>query len=85
MIKCIAINDEPPVLDLVKGHIEKTEELELLAVFNDLIEGLAFIQKEKVPLLFLDINMPGYKSHLHFCLSRICFRELSSRHIRLST
>lgn len=59
MIRCIAIDDEPPARDLVKGYIEKNEDLELLAVFNDPIEGLQFVQKEKVPLLFLDINMPG--------------------------
>ena len=58
MIKYIAIDDEPPALDLVKGYIAKTEGLGLLAVFNDPIEGLQFIQKEKVTLLFLDINMP---------------------------
>ncbi|MDC3220629.1 response regulator [Flavobacteriales bacterium] len=58
MIKYIAIDDEPPALDLVKGYIAKTEGLGLLAVFNDPIEGIQFIQKEKVPLLFLDINMP---------------------------
>lgn len=59
MIKCVAIDDEPPALELVKGYIEKTEDLELLGVFNDPIEGLQFVQKEQVPVLFLDINMPG--------------------------
>lgn len=59
MIKysCIIIEDEPLALEKTKGFVEKTPFLNLLATFDDALEGLAFLKSNKVDLLFLDINL----------------------------
>lgn len=59
MIKysCIIIEDEPLALEKTTGFIEKTPFLNLLATFDDSLEGLAFLKSNKVDLLFLDINL----------------------------
>lgn len=57
-IKCIAVDDEPPALQLVTTYIEKTPFLELQGAYNNPIEALEQVQKHHIPLVFLDINMP---------------------------
>ncbi len=58
MIKCIAIDDEPLALALLKEYISKVSFLQLSAVFTDAVEAGAFLEKEKTDLIFLDIQMP---------------------------
>lgn len=58
MITCIAIDDEPLALNLVKEYISKVSFLELKGSFTDAIEAKAFLENEKVDLVFLDIHMP---------------------------
>jgi len=58
MIKCIAIDDEPLALALVKKYIEQIPELILVQTFDDPIAGVAFLRNHEIDLLFLDINMP---------------------------
>ena len=58
MINCVAIDDEPLALNLLKEYISKISFLQLVASFTDAIEAKAFLDKEKVDLLFLDIQMP---------------------------
>lgn len=58
MIHCIAVDDEPPALSLIKGYINKVSFLHLTAVFTDAIEAAAFLEKEKTDLVFLDVQMP---------------------------
>jgi DNA-binding LytR/AlgR family response regulator len=58
MIRCIAIDDEPLAINLVKEYIGKVSFLELVATFTDAIEAKKFLQQEKIDLLFLDIQMP---------------------------
>jgi two-component system response regulator LytT len=58
MINTIAIEDEPLALSLIKGYIEKTPFLNLVAVFENPLEVLEFVSGENVDLVFLDIQMP---------------------------
>ena len=58
MIKCVAIEDEPLALELVKNYIAKIPNLQLIGSFTDAIEASEFIRKQKPDLLFLDIQMP---------------------------
>jgi DNA-binding LytR/AlgR family response regulator len=58
MIECIALDDEPLALGLLKDYIQRTSFLHLKATFTDPIRAIEFLQKEKVDLIFLDINMP---------------------------
>lgn len=57
-MKCIAVDDEPLALDLVKSYIQKVPFLELLGTFESSYEALEMVQQEEVELVFLDINMP---------------------------
>jgi DNA-binding LytR/AlgR family response regulator len=58
MIKVVAIDDEPLALQLVKGYVEKTPDLELAGVFDNPVDAVAFIQSSDVDLVLLDIQMP---------------------------
>jgi len=58
VIKWVAIDDEPPALELIKGYAAKMPVLKLSRTFDDAIEGAEFLRNNTVDLLFLDINMP---------------------------
>jgi len=58
ILTCIAIDDEPPALDLVCRFIERTPFLKLAGSFSNAIESLRFISENEVDLIFLDIQMP---------------------------
>lgn len=58
MIECIAIDDEPIALDVIKNHISKIPFLELKKTFRNPIVAIEYLQNNKIDLLFLDINMP---------------------------
>ena len=57
-IRCIAIDDEPPALVLLKEYISQCPGLQLLQTFDDAITGGEYLQQNPVDLLFIDINMP---------------------------
>lgn len=57
-IRCIAIDDEPPALMLMKEYISRIPGLELEHCFEDAVKGQAFLQQQGTDLLFVDINMP---------------------------
>lgn len=59
MINAIAIDDEPVALDVIRMHAGKAGSVNIVAVFHTAREGLAFLEKNKVHLVFLDIQMPG--------------------------
>ncbi|MGD0582392.1 MAG: LytTR family DNA-binding domain-containing protein [Bacteroidales bacterium] len=56
-LKCIAIDDEPLALEIITAYIEKVPFLRLLRTFDNAIESIDFIRKNKVDLMFLDIEM----------------------------
>jgi DNA-binding LytR/AlgR family response regulator len=56
-LKCIAIDDEPLALEIISAYIEKVPFLRLLRTFNNAIESIDFLRKNKVDLMFLDIEM----------------------------
>ena len=58
MVKCIAIDDEPLALRQIKSYIERTEQLELVAICRSAREAQAIIESEHIDLIFVDINMP---------------------------
>ncbi len=57
-LKCIAIDDEPFALELIRQYVAKVPELKLIQTFDDAITGGEFLRTNKVDLLFIDINMP---------------------------
>jgi DNA-binding LytR/AlgR family response regulator len=56
-LTCIAIDDEPLALEIISAYIEKVPFLKLLKTFDNAIDSIDFIKKNKVDLMFLDIEM----------------------------
>ena len=56
VIKCVAIDDEPKALQLMKAYIEKTPALHLVQVFEDEVSSVEFLRLYPVDLLFVDIH-----------------------------
>jgi two-component system, LytTR family, response regulator len=54
---CIIIEDEPLALEKTKDFVNKVPFLQLCATFDNALTGLAYLNNNKVDLLFLDINM----------------------------
>ena len=58
MIKCIAIDDEPLALELLKKYINKIAFLNLVATCDNAFDAMEEMQKQQVDLIFIDIQMP---------------------------
>jgi len=58
MITAIAIEDEPKAIQVIKHHVDKLKNMNLLASFTDAQEALKYLKENPVDLVFLDINMP---------------------------
>ena len=59
MMRCIAVDDEKWALDLVADNIRYVEYLEIVARCKNTRDALAVLHKEKIDLIFLDVQMPG--------------------------
>lgn len=58
MLTAIAIDDEPVALDVIKALAAKISFIQVQASFTNAFEALAYLQENKVGLIFLDIKMP---------------------------
>ncbi|HZV69206.1 MAG TPA: LytTR family DNA-binding domain-containing protein [Saprospiraceae bacterium] len=54
---CIIIEDEPLALEKTKDFVNKVPFLHLSETFDNALTGLAYLNNNKVDILFLDINM----------------------------
>ena len=59
MMKCIAVDDERLVLDLLVDNIGKVPFLQLVQRCRNSMEAAEVLHKENIDLIFLDIQMPG--------------------------
>jgi two-component system LytT family response regulator len=57
-LKCVAIDDEPLALEILKKYIAEFPVLQMVHTFEDAVSGAEFLKKNKVDLLFIDIDMP---------------------------
>ena len=57
-IVCLAVDDEPPALEVLRKFITSVHTLELAGTCSDAIEAINFLQAKPVDLIFLDIKMP---------------------------
>jgi DNA-binding LytR/AlgR family response regulator len=57
-IQCLVIDDEPVARKGIAGYVNQTPFLALAGICKSAIEANDFLHKEKVDLLFLDIQMP---------------------------
>lgn len=58
---CIIVEDEPLAAEILKDYIDQVPFLNLITVCEDAIYALDVLQKEKIDLIFLDINLPKLK------------------------
>jgi DNA-binding LytR/AlgR family response regulator len=58
MMTCIAIDDEPKALEVIERYCQKISVVRLKATFREPLKAIEFLHREKVDLIFLDINMP---------------------------
>jgi two-component system LytT family response regulator len=84
MLTAIAIDDEPPALEVVRSHASKIPFIELKADFTDAFKAMEYMQREPVDLLFLDIKMPDISGiELLNCLNKkplVIFTTAYSEH-----
>ncbi|PKP28429.1 MAG: DNA-binding response regulator [Bacteroidetes bacterium HGW-Bacteroidetes-18] len=59
-MKCIIIDDEPLALELLEDFVSKIPNLELVSACSNAIEAVSILQKNKIDLIFLDIEMPEF-------------------------
>jgi len=58
IITCLAVDDEPPALDVVTRYISAIPQLHLAGACANAVQALAMLQQQPIDLLFLDIQMP---------------------------
>jgi len=58
MINCIIIDDEPLAIKVIENFINKIDYLNCGGTFSSANESIPFLKRNKVDLMFLDINMP---------------------------
>lgn len=57
-MNCIAIDDEPLALEVIKLHLQKIRFARFDAAFTDPFKALEYIHSHDVDLIFMDIAMP---------------------------
>jgi len=57
-MRCIIVDDEPLVRELLEDSVGQVPFLELVQSCKSAVEALETLQKERIDLVFLDIQMP---------------------------
>lgn len=58
MIRCLLVDDEPIALRVLRSHLEKIGDVEVVASCTNPLEALRIAGDNDVDLIFLDIEMP---------------------------
>ncbi|MDB5228264.1 MAG: DNA-binding response regulator [Bacteroidota bacterium] len=58
MIRALIIDDEPIARQIVSTYCSYFKNIEVAGECENAIQAMEYLQKEKIDLLFLDINMP---------------------------
>lgn len=57
-LNCVIIDDEPLALDLLNSYVDKTPFLNLVGRYSSAVAAIDAVRKQRVDVLFLDIQMP---------------------------
>lgn len=57
-IRCLIVDDEPIARDILRRYCSQLPELQVVAECGNALEARKVLLKEKIDILFLDINMP---------------------------
>lgn len=57
-IQCLIVDDEPLAIQVLSNYVSKSPKLQLKASCNSSLEALEILKRERIDLLFLDIQMP---------------------------
>ncbi|MFV0564552.1 MAG: LytR/AlgR family response regulator transcription factor [Flavobacteriaceae bacterium] len=58
-MKCIVIDDEPLAINVIEAYVKQVPQLEIVAKCTNPLEAIVQINKHKIDLVFLDIEMPN--------------------------
>lgn len=56
--RCLIVDDEPLAIEVIKAHVNRLEELEVVATCTNAVQAFEILRQKPVDLLFLDIQMP---------------------------
>jgi DNA-binding LytR/AlgR family response regulator len=56
--RCLIVDDEPLARDLIRAHVGKLENFEVVAECSDAMKVLNVLREKQVDLIFMDIQMP---------------------------
>jgi len=65
MITCLAIDDDPLFLQLIQSYVDGYDDVELTGTFNNPVNGIMQVVKQKPDVLLIDLEMPyldGFES-----------------------
>jgi len=57
-LKCIAVDDEPMALKIIRNHAQQIPWIQLAATFRSANVALEYLKENETDIIFLDINMP---------------------------
>lgn len=58
-MKCVIIDDEPLAIDVIESYIKQIGGLEIVVKCTNPLEAITLLNKHRVDLIFLDIEMPN--------------------------
>lgn len=56
--KCIIVDDEPLAIEAIEMHLNELSGFEIVAKCSDAVKAFEILNKKKIDLMFLDIQMP---------------------------
>lgn len=56
--KCLIVDDEPLARGLIRNHLDKLDNFEIVGECSDAMKALEALHGHKVDLMFMDIQMP---------------------------
>jgi DNA-binding LytR/AlgR family response regulator len=58
-MKCVIIDDEPLAVDVIESYLQQVGGMEIVAKITNPLDAITLLNKHKVDLVFLDIEMPN--------------------------